>query len=85
MSRGPGGKSSMRIEVRVKPNSKDEGVDQQGESFIVRVRERPMEGKANRAIVKLIARHFGVSQSRVRILGGIRSRNKIIEVDHEAK
>jgi uncharacterized protein (TIGR00251 family) len=70
----------MKIQVKVKSNSKTEEVSQESDNFIVKVKEPPKEGRANRAVVKLLAEHFGVSQSQVRILSGFRSRNKIVEV-----
>jgi len=70
----------MRIQVRVKPNSRTEEVSQEGDSFMVKVKEPPKEGKANQAVIKLLAEHFGVAKSRVRILSGFRSKNKVIEV-----
>jgi len=73
----------MKIQVKVKPNSKTEGLSQKGDSFIVKVREPPKEGKANQSVIKLLAEHFGISQSQVRILSGFRSRNKVIEVVEE--
>jgi len=73
----------MKIQVKVKPNSKTEELSGEGDSFIVKVKEPPKEGKANQAVIKLLAEHFGVSQSQVRILSGFRSRNKVIEVAEE--
>ena len=70
----------MKIQVKVKPNSRAEEVSQEGDSFIVKVKEPPKEGKANQAVVKLLAEHFGVHQSQVRIFSGLRSRNKVVEV-----
>ena len=70
----------MKIQVKVKPNSRSEEVSREGDSFIVRVKEPPREGKANQAVIKLLAEHFGVPKSRVRILSGFRSKNKVIEV-----
>jgi len=40
----------------------------------------PMQGKANIEIIKKIAKHFGLSQSNVRIVAGKRSREKVVEV-----
>ena len=71
----------MKIQVKVKPNSKTEEVIQEGDSFIVKVKEPPKEGKANQAVIKLLAEHFDVPQSQVRILSGFRSRNKVIEIE----
>jgi uncharacterized protein (TIGR00251 family) len=70
----------MKIQVKVKPNSKTEEVSQERDIFIIKVKEPPREGKANQAVIKLLAEHFGVPQSQVRILSGFRSRNKLIEV-----
>ena len=73
----------MKIRVKVKPNSKTEELSQEGESFLVKVKEPPKEGKANQAVVRLLAEHFGVPHSQVRILSGFTSRNKVIEVGKE--
>jgi len=73
----------MKIQVKVKPNSKTAEISQEGESFTVKVKEPPKEGKANQTVIKLLAEHFGVPQSQVRILSGFRSRNKLIEVAQE--
>ena len=70
----------MKIQVRVKPNSKTEKVSREGNGFIVKVKEPPREGKANQALIKLLAEHFGVPKSQVRILSGFTSRNKTVEV-----
>jgi uncharacterized protein (TIGR00251 family) len=70
----------MKIHVKVKPNSTTEEVSQAGDSFIVKVKEPPKEGKANQAVIKLLAEHFGVPQSQVRILSGFKSKNKVIEI-----
>jgi len=73
----------MKIQVKVKPSSKTEELSREGDSFIIKVKEPPKEGKANQAVIKLLAQHFGVPQSQVRILSGLRSRTKIIGVEEE--
>ena len=73
----------MKIQVTVKPNSKTEEVSQEGDGFTVKVKEPPKEGKANQAVIKLLAGHFGISQSQVRILSGFKSKNKVIEIAEE--
>jgi hypothetical protein len=70
----------VKIQVKVKPNSKNEEVSQEGDNFIVKVKEPPKEGRANQAVIKLLAQYFGIPQSQVRILSGFKSRNKVIEV-----
>ena len=70
----------MKIRAKVIPNSKVEGVIKEGDGFLVRVKEPAKEGKANRAVIKLLAEHFGVSQRQIVISSGFGSRNKVIEV-----
>ena len=70
----------MKIQVKVKPNSKTEELGREGDSFILKVKEPAREGKANQAVIKLLAEHFSVPKSQVRILSGFKSRNKVIEV-----
>jgi uncharacterized protein (TIGR00251 family) len=70
----------MKIQVKVKPNSRTEEVSQEGDSFIVKVKEPPREGKANQAVIRLLAEHFGVPKSRVTIITGFGSKNKVVEI-----
>ena len=70
----------MKIQVKVKPSSKTEELSREGDRFMVKVKEPPKEGKANQAVIRLLAEHFGVPQSHVRILSGYRSKDKVIEV-----
>ena len=73
----------MKIPVKVKANSRTEEVSQEGNSFAVKVKEPPREGKANQAVIRLLAEHFGIPRSRVRILSGFKSRNKVVEIEDE--
>jgi uncharacterized protein (TIGR00251 family) len=73
----------MRIQVKVKPNSKTQEVNQEGNSFTVKVKEPAKEGKANQAVIRSLAEHFSISKSQVKILSGFRSRNKVIEIAEE--
>ena len=43
--------------------------------------ERAVDGAANEGLVTLLAKHFGVSKSKVQIVSGFTSRIKRIEVD----
>ncbi|MEA3298138.1 MAG: DUF167 domain-containing protein [Chloroflexota bacterium] len=70
----------MRIQVRVKPNAKTVTVEQDGDSLIVKVKELPKENKANEAVIRELAKYFHVSKQNVRILRGIKSRSKVVEI-----
>ncbi|OGG37561.1 hypothetical protein A2110_02420 [Candidatus Jorgensenbacteria bacterium GWA1_54_12] len=71
----------MRIFVTAKPRAKEERVEKIDEThFVVAVTEPPVEGRANEAIVRALAKHFGVSSQNVRIVSGHTSRQKIVDV-----
>lgn len=72
----------MKIFVQAKPGAKEERVEQIGEkNFIVAVKEPPVDGKANRAILEALAEYFNVPISQVNIVSGQRSRRKTIEIE----
>jgi uncharacterized protein (TIGR00251 family) len=70
----------VKIRVKVAPGSKTEEVVKEGNLFAVRVKEPAKEGKANRAVIKVLAQHFKVTQNSVRISSGLRGKNKIVEI-----
>lgn len=71
----------MRIFIKVKPAAKEEKVEKIDDTnFNVQVKEPPVEGRANRAVIKALADYFGVAQFNVRIVSGFTSRSKIIEI-----
>lgn len=71
----------MRIYIKAKPGSKEEKVVKTDEeNFIVSVKERPIQGRANDAIVRALAKHFGVPTYCVKILAGERAKRKIVEI-----
>ena len=73
----------MKFNVSIKPNStKGPLIEQQTDgSFVVYVREISVDGKANEALVKLLAKHFKVSKTNVTIIRGHTSRHKIVEIN----
>lgn len=71
----------MKLFVKAKPSAREDKVEKISDNtFIVAVKEPPMDGRANSAIVSAIAEFFNVPKSRVRIVAGLASRQKIIEV-----
>ena len=74
----------MRISVKAKTNAKKELVEKlSGNEFAISVKEPPIDGRANWAIARAIAEHFGVSPSRVSIISGQTSKNKILEIKYD--
>jgi uncharacterized protein (TIGR00251 family) len=70
----------MKIGIKVIPRSAREEIVKTDEGYLVRVKAQPKQGKANEAVIKLVAEHFGVGRSQVRITSGLSGRNKIVEI-----
>lgn len=78
----------MKIFVKAKANAKENKVTPPPlklipdvkEQYIVAVKAPPKEGLANEAITVLIAKHFGISRSQVRLVSGATSKNKVFEI-----
>ena len=71
----------MIIEVLVKPGSHKEGVSALGANrYRVALREPAREGMANEALREVLAEHFGITRSRVRLVRGGKSRIKLVEI-----
>lgn len=70
-----------RLEVRVKPNAKTAGLEEQPDgTWVAKVKAPPVEGKANEALIALVAEHFGVRKAQVTIRVGASGRLKQLEI-----
>lgn len=78
---GAGNKSGMRISVRVKAGARSARAEKIGDkNFLVSVKEKAVENRANLAVVKVLADYFGVPKSGIKIISGLKSKTKIAEV-----
>ncbi len=72
---------STRLRVRVSPGAaRSEVVGRHGEAWKVRVAAPPEGGKANAALIELLATTLGVARSEVEVVAGHGSRDKTVEV-----
>ncbi|OGZ71924.1 MAG: hypothetical protein A2908_02475 [Candidatus Staskawiczbacteria bacterium RIFCSPLOWO2_01_FULL_38_12b] len=72
----------MKIIVKTKPGAKNDKIEKIDESnYIVYVKEPPINGRANAALVKLLAEHFDISPSLVSIISGHMARVKVVEIN----
>lgn len=71
--------------VRVVPRaSKSEVVGMHDDALKVRVAAPPVNGAANAELIRLLAKHFGVSRSDVEIVAGETSKNKRVRISNIA-
>jgi hypothetical protein len=74
--------ADAQIEVRLRPRgNRDELLGMRDGVLQARVTAPPVDGKANRALCKLIAKRAGVAPSRVSVVRGEKSRDKLIRVE----
>ena len=72
----------MKIFIKVKTNSKHPGVEKINDThFTVSVKEPPTENKANAAIIKALANYFALAPSRINLIKGTTSHNKILDIN----
>jgi hypothetical protein len=68
----------MRVYITVRPSSRTEKVEEQEDgSLLIGVRAPAKGGEANRAVIRLLSRHF---KKDVRIVSGLTSHRKMVEV-----
>jgi uncharacterized protein YggU (UPF0235/DUF167 family) len=71
----------MRIRVRVIPRAKRDQITESDDGgFRVHTTAAPADGRANDAVARLLSEHFGIAKSRLQIVRGAGSRDKVIEV-----
>ncbi|MDP3790957.1 MAG: DUF167 domain-containing protein [Candidatus Omnitrophota bacterium] len=71
----------MKISVRVKPNAKKDKVEKISEDeYVVFVKAKPRDGKANYAVREALADHFDIARSRVVLITGEKSKKKIFSI-----
>jgi uncharacterized protein (TIGR00251 family) len=71
-------KLAVRVQARAR---RDEIAGERSGSLLVRVTAPPIEGKANAAVCKLLAKRLGLAPGKVAVVRGTSSRDKLIEID----
>ena len=70
------------LSVRLQPRARrDEIVGERGGAVVIRVTAPPVDGKANEALCRLIAKAAGVPPSRVSVVRGHTARDKVVRVE----
>ena len=70
-----------RLALRVTPGARVESVELGEGKLLVKVRVKPEDGKANAAVLDLLADALGIATSRLRLLRGATGRDKLVQLD----
>lgn len=74
---------TVRFAVRLTPRGGRDAIDGVGEDGVLRARVAapPVDGAANEALCRLVARTLGIAPGSVRIVGGASGRRKVVEAE----
>ena len=73
--------ASITLKVRLQPRASRNGIDGvQGDALKLKVTAPPLEGRANKALKKLLAERLGIPPARIEIITGRRSREKLVRL-----
>jgi len=73
--------AGAEFHLRVTPGARRQALERQGEGFRAHVTAAPEDGKANAAVAELLAQALGVAKSRLTLLRGATSRDKVFRLD----
>jgi len=68
------------VNIRVIPNAKKQKIVEAEGLLKVYVNAPATEGRANEAVIELLAEHFGTKKRLITIISGLRSRQKTIQI-----
>ena len=74
----------MKIFVKVKPNARKNEVKKiDTEHYMISTVATPENGKANESIIELIADFFRIGKTKIHIVKGLTTKEKIIEIEDD--
>ncbi len=72
----------MLIKIKAFPSSnKEEIIKKEEDSFEIKIKEPPLQGMANKAIIKALSLYFKIPVKKIRMIKGFRERNKIFDIN----
>ena len=71
----------MKIKVKAHINSRNEKIIlNKDENLDIYIREKPIEGKANKKIIEVLSAYFKVKKNQILLISGEKSKNKMFEI-----
>ncbi len=69
------------VNIKVVPNAKKNEVIQMPDYLKIKITTPPVEGKANKILIEVLAEYFNVKKSAIRIIKGEKSRDKVVMIE----
>ena len=70
----------MTLALKVIPGAKKDLFKEENGLVKVYLTAPPLDGRANEALVRFLAEHYGVKPSAINIIKGLKSRNKVVNI-----
>ena len=71
----------MKLFIQVKTGARSEKVMALGNGkYKIEIKARPIEGRANEAVIAAISEFLKIPQARINIVRGLKSKNKVLEI-----
>ena len=71
----------MIINVRVTPRARVQKIVADGDTLRVYTNAAPTDGAANAAVIKMLSQYYDVPKSRISIIRGATSHDKVVEIE----
>ena len=73
---------SLVIQIKVKPGARSSMLEEAGDgTWLARLKSPPVDGKANKELIELVAERFNCRKSAVSIKRGASGRMKLIKIE----
>ncbi len=76
-----GSSNDLMLNVRVGPRSSRAGISgSYGDGIKVNLKSPPVEGRANRELIEILAKEYGIPKRDIDIVSGMSSKNKVVRL-----
>ncbi|TFG27822.1 MAG: DUF167 domain-containing protein [Promethearchaeota archaeon] len=73
--------TSFLLHLNIKPNSKKVDIVENDQHLIVSLISKPVKNKANKELINILRKKLHISSTQIKILAGLKSTTKIIQID----
>lgn len=71
-------KDGLIVNIKISPNSKKNEIINEGDFTKIKITAQPIDGKANKALVKFLSKNFKIPKTSIKILKGETSKEKTV-------
>lgn len=75
-------KKGVTLKIKMEPRSSRKGISGVvGDAIKIKVNAPPVGGAANEELIEVLSEEFGIKKTSIKILRGMSSRNKVVEIE----